>query len=268
MSTHDTAEQAYNEQFDAFMAIPQEQVVRCTVPLDVVAAEGSQLVVVAVEDRDKLLGAGLHPSVLESLPVRVEALIFAAARYQMAEGSDPAAVRAWKAESPKGYALRAYLIRVFEFAYREEPEVLSSVRKIKSGRGHQDMVLDLLSLSILGKDHPEPLSQIPMFDPATLEEARALHETLNELLARAATDPKAVNQARDILHRAYTHYKQAADEVIAHGRFVFEGTDRYLAYVSDYRRSLGKQSTKSTEDTESENTELDTAALPISTVAQ
>jgi len=59
---------------------------------------------------------------------------------------------------------------------------------------------------------------------------RAYHENLSEFPARSSIDPKEVSEAKNILHHAYTHYKQAADEVKKHGRFVFKGTDRYQAY--------------------------------------
>ena len=43
-----------------------------------------------------------------------------------------------------------------------------------------------------------------MFDSGKVDEARALHERLSELLARSAVDPGEVNAAKDILGRAYT----------------------------------------------------------------
>jgi hypothetical protein len=124
---------------------------------------------------------------------------------------DPEATREWKEVSPMGYDLRRDLVRFYEFAFRNHPELLEPVIKIKAGRGHQDMVLDLL--------------------------------------ARSAVDPKEVNEAKDVLHRAYTYYKQAADEVKAHGQFVFEGTDRYQAYLSDYHQSIRKQAAKTAPET-------------------
>jgi len=57
-------------------------------------------------------------------------------------------------------------------------------------------------------------------------------------------DPKKVSEAKNMLNRAYTYFKLAADEVKDHGTFVFEGTDRYQSYISDYRHDIGKKSGK------------------------
>ena len=165
-------------------------------------------------------------------------------------------VKDWKSLAPKGYEVQKYLVRHLGFAYRKDKELTQAVKKIREGRGHKDMVLDLLALSILAEENPAPLSKMPVFDSAKPLEAKQLHNTLNDLLARSTIDPKEVAEAKKAYDRAYTYYKQAADEVKDHGQFVFEGTDRYNSYVSEYRRNLGKRShsTTGTSETESDAT--------------
>ncbi|MBN2803150.1 MAG: hypothetical protein JXR91_08650 [Deltaproteobacteria bacterium] len=80
-----------------------------------------------------------------------------------------------------------------------------------------------------------------------IEEAKTLHNKLSEIYAKSNLDPKQINEAKEILNHAYTYYKQAADEVKAHGQFVFEGTDRYNAYVSEFRSDIRKNSGSKTE---------------------
>ena len=52
-------------------------------------------------------------------------------------------------------------------------------------------------------------------------------------------------------YKAYTFYKKAADEVKAHGRYVFAGTERADAYISDYRSNLGKRGRRNAAETSS-----------------
>ena len=78
-------------------------------------------------------------------------------------------------------------------------------------------------------------------------------------MARAAIDPKEVSKVKDILHHAYTYYKQAADEVKAHGQFVFQGTERYGAYVSEFHQNLRKQSSKPTSEPEADEPTIEAA---------
>ena len=241
------SEEAYRQHYNAFMAIPDEEVTYCNIPIEVGVAEATQLGVVSAEDRGTLLGVGLDPEYVDTLPSRAGAFAFAAARYQSMTASDPRAVKQWKALSPKGYEVQKYLIRHLGFAYRKDKDLTKAVAKIREGRGHKDMVLDLLALSILAEENPAPLSMMPVFDTAKPVEAKQLHNTLSDLLARSTIDPKEVAEAKKTYDRAYTYYKQAADEVKEHGRFAFDGTDRYASYVSKYRHTLGKMTTAAEE---------------------
>jgi hypothetical protein len=122
--------------------------------------------------------------------------------------------------------------------------------RVREGRGHKDMVLDLLAYAILTENNPEPLARMPLFDSEKVAEAKALHNTLSDLLARSTIDPKEIAEAKKVLDRAYTYYKLAADEVKEHGQFVFEGTDHFQSYISSYRHNLGKMEAKAASEDE------------------
>jgi hypothetical protein len=234
------SEQAYKAEYDSFMSVPDEDVTYCNMPLDVAAAEGAQLAIVAMEDRQKLLGSGLDPKHVDTLKSKVGAFTYAAAKYELVVNVDPEVAKAWKESSPVGYELQKYLLRFYGFAFRNDKDLMKSVAKIKEGRGNKDMILDLLSAHILGKENLGLLDKIAMFDKSKIDEAKNLHDKLSELYARSTIDPQEVKEAKRILDRAYTYYKQSADLVKEHGRFVFEGTDRYQSYVSEYRSEIGK----------------------------
>jgi hypothetical protein len=218
-------------------------------PIETATAEATTLAVVAVEDREPLIKSGIDPVLVDTLPSRAAALSYTAARYELAAEADPEVTLQWKEVSPKGYELQKNLLRTFEFAYRKDKDLKKTVAKIREGRGHKDMVLDLLALAILGTEHPEPLDKIPMFDKTQLVEAKSMHTRLSDLLARMTIDPKKVEVAKEEFIRAYTYYKQAADEVKEHGQFVFEGTDRYKSYISAYYQAVGKMSNKAETET-------------------
>jgi hypothetical protein len=234
------SEETYKECYKSFMAIADEEVTYCNIPLEVATAEAAQLSIVAAEDREALVSAGIDPIFVDSLAARAGAFTYAAARYQLVTSSDPEARRQWKEMSPKGYELQKYLVKHLAFAYRKDKELTKAVARIREGRGHKDMVLDLLALAILADENPEPLAKMPLFDSEKAAEAKTLHNTLSDLLARSTIDPKEIAEAKKALDRAYTYYKLAANEVKDHGQFVFEGTDRFQSYVSSYRHNLGK----------------------------
>jgi len=234
-------EKDYKDLYDKFMALKDEDITYCNMPLDIAAAEATQLGIVAGEDRQKLLDAGIDHALVDTLKQRAGAFTFAAANYELVVNADPEATRLWKELSPKGYDTRKYLLKFYTFAFRKHKDLTESVDQIKHGRGDKDMLLDLLSTHILGRENLELLEKMKMFDRSMIEKAKDLHDRLSDVYARANIDPKEVSGAKNVLHHAYAYYKQAADEVKAHGQFVFEGTERYDSYVSEYRQSMGEK---------------------------
>ena len=110
MRNHD-CEQSFDACVDALMAIDEDALTYCNIPLEIATAEATQLGIVAAEDRDQLLASGIDPVYVDSLGTRAAAFSWAAARYELATSSDPEATKIWKAESLKGFAVQKYLIR-------------------------------------------------------------------------------------------------------------------------------------------------------------
>ena len=238
------AEQAYNSNYDDFMAIPEDQVTHCTKPTDVATAEARELAVAAAEDREVLISMGLAPALIDSLMGRAQAFTYAVSKHHTAMAVDPDALDQWKTRYPLGYALRKELMRFLTFAYRKDNRLLGILDKIRQGRGHRDMIQDLLDLHVVATDNPEPLHAIPAFDFAKVAKAKEMYDALGYLLAKSSQDPKLVQATKETMNRAWTWYKMAADEVTTTGQFAFEGTDRYANYVSEYRQNIRKKSVK------------------------
>ena len=195
---------AFEKWYESFMAIPDDETVYRTVPIEVATAEGALLAIVAAEDREMLINAGIDPDYLDSLDDRVAAFTYAAARYNAL----PDTVARLKEEVLKGHACRSELLRHFTFAYRNNAGVMKCVAKIKKSRGDRDMILDLLSLRILAETYPAPLEDIPAFDSSLLDEAKRLHNTLSELYAQAVLEPSETEERRTEFYKAYTFYKR------------------------------------------------------------
>ena len=230
----------FNERKEQIMAIPESEVTFCKMPTEVSTAEAVELSTVAEADKESLLASGIAAFFLEELPIRAAAYLYAAAMFLVVSDTDPEALRQWKELSPRGYEVFRYLKRMMTFAYRDDPERAAAMGRIRDGRGHKDMLLDLLSLHLLATQYPEPLDAIPMFDKSMVDEALPLHEQLSDLYARVSSESPASVQAREMMNRAFTYYKEVADVVKEHGQFIFAGTPRYAAYVSTYRSNRSK----------------------------
>ncbi|MBN2803151.1 MAG: hypothetical protein JXR91_08655 [Deltaproteobacteria bacterium] len=162
--TEQDSEQAYNKMFDALMAVPKDDIVYCNMPLEIAAAEAKQLGIVAEEDRQMLVDAGINPEFVDTLQDRAGAFIYASAKYNTVVNTEPEARRQWEELSPKGYEVQRYLVRFFTFAFRKDDDLLKSVDKIKEGRGDKDMIMDLLSSHIFAKENQDALAKMNMFD--------------------------------------------------------------------------------------------------------
>ncbi|MBN2527893.1 MAG: hypothetical protein JXR76_16005 [Deltaproteobacteria bacterium] len=235
------SEEAYNRCYDDFMGLPEEKISHNTAPPEVATAEGRELALAAKADREVLISMGLKPELVDSLMDRAQAFAYSVARHHTVLAGDPEALSNWKEQYPKGYELRRYLLRFMSFGYRKNRNLLARMDEIRQGRGHRDMIADLLDLHVLGTEHPDPLREIPAFDFTKIAEAKEMYDTLGILFARASVNPQVVQVTKDTMNRAWTWYKLAADEVKEVGQFAFEGTIRYNNYVSEYRQNIRKK---------------------------
>ncbi|MBN2528929.1 MAG: hypothetical protein JXR76_21245 [Deltaproteobacteria bacterium] len=229
-------EVAFEKCFGDFMALQDEQVTFCRVPIDTALAEARTLTEIVTEDYDALIGAGLNPLFLITLPDRAYAFMYAAIRYKEATATDPDALLRWKTASQRGYDVRNYLVRFLSFAFRDAPELLKEVdTRVLQGRSHKDMIMDLLALSVLAENNPRFLERVPLFDRSKIAEAKELHISLGILLEKSSINPEKASKAKNILNRAYTWYKIAADEIKIHGQYLFQGTGRVRHYGGKLR---------------------------------
>lgn len=228
------SEDAWKRCCDAILAIDEKNLVYCDVLPEVATSEATALAIAATEDREALIGAGIDPVFVDSLPERAVAFAVAAAEARMAPDAVSEFERRWQNTLAEGYRVRSELLRQLRHAFRNDTSVLSGLSGIMERHRHQDMVVDLLALHIICTEHQGTLMRQPDFDTDTAKAALSLHTALNELMARARIRPKTLQRAQSTFHKAWTYYKLAADEVKIHGQFLFEGTGRFRLYVSNW----------------------------------
>lgn len=190
-------------------------------------------------DREKLIAASLDWTLVADLPARIGATRQAESVWFKDRFTREDAEREWNEKSPAAYDLRDQLLHDFRFAYRKNPELSNRVRQIAEGTGHADMLQDLNDLAELGKANTALLTAIG-FDSAKLDVATTSAE-MAKLLSRATTVRVDNNQARIIRDQAFTHLKDAIDEIRACGQYVFwRNNQRYKGYVSQYYKRISR----------------------------
>ncbi|WP_128755287.1 hypothetical protein [Aquimarina sediminis] len=229
------------ENYDAKLALLegllQEEVKKPTIPIDVFMQEAENLFIWAEEDKELLTSKGLDWEQLgKDLPTRTGACRYAQALWMKERYNQEEAAKAWKTEAPKAYEFRNDLMADLRFAFRKRADLLARVRAIADGEGDADMIQDLMDISVLGKANIAELEKIK-YDPKNFDLAAQKSDALAELLAKANGATLDNSKAKNIRDRAYTHLKEAIDEVRDTGKYAFrKDPERYKGYISRYKR--------------------------------
>jgi hypothetical protein len=132
----------YNAKLDVLKAIPIEEILTPTLPVDVFLQEAENLFHWSDDDKAELTGVGVSEDDINDLPVRAGALREAQSLWFKDRYSQQEAQREWATLSPQAYDLRDDLLHAFRFAYRDDAVILSRVSAIAEGTGHADMIQD------------------------------------------------------------------------------------------------------------------------------
>ncbi|WP_074405805.1 hypothetical protein [Aquimarina megaterium] len=227
----------YDTKLVLLEALPQEAVKSPTIPVDVFMQEAENLFVWAEEDKETLVAKGLDWQMYaEDLPTRTGACRYAQAVWMKERYSQEEAAKAWREESPRAYEFRNDLLADLRFAFRKRLDLLARVRAIADGEGDADMIQDLMDISVLGKANIAELEKAK-YDLGNFDMAAQQSDSLAELLAKANGATLDNSKAKEIRDRAYTHLKEAIDELRETGKYAFrKDPERYKGYVSRYKR--------------------------------
>ena len=241
----------YEKKIDVLTAIEESRIKRPHhIPVNTYLQEADNLYIWVQDDREALTASGLSWEFVEDLPIRRGALVHAEAIWQSQWKAEKDSSREWAERSPLAYELRNRMLKNFRFAFRNDPQLPKAVRRIGKGRAHANMIQDLNDLCALGEVNT-PLLEAINFDLSLLERADREAAEMADLLARATSDRRAYNKAREIRDRAYTHLKEAVDEIRDYGQFVFrDNKERFWGYRSQFLREAKRKRARKRKEAE------------------
>ncbi len=218
-------------------ALSMDQVKAPTMPTDVYFQEAEDQYIWVEEDKEALIARGLDwERFVTNLPIRTGAARHAQSLWISERYGQEEAAKEWKTIAPAAYELRNDLLADLRFAYRKREDLLSRVRAIADGSGDADMIQDLSDISALGKANPDELLQIN-FDMTQLDSITQQADELAILRAKANGATLDNTKAKNMRDRAFTHLKEAMDEIRDTGKYVFrKDPERYKGYISRYKR--------------------------------
>lgn len=227
----------FNEEKEKLLAIPKKEVREPDMPVSESIKEAKALALWATDDKDRLLYRGLDITLIVALNPRSGALSYQQGNWISDTKTRQRALEEWTKQNPLGYDQRAILFHFLRFAYRDDRKLMRRIDEIAEGGGHDDMIQDLMSLSLLGQKNIGLLEKIN-FDLTKLDEAATLSKTLSDLLALNNDGQEKASPEKNLRDRAFTHLKKAVDEIRLYGKAEFwREPERLKGYSSDYYRN-------------------------------
>ncbi len=224
----------YNQQLETIKAITEMR--KPNMPVAVYAQEAQDLLKWCEPDLPRLYEAGLKEEHVETLAARIGALREAQSIWNATRFTSEDAQKKYNEDSPAAYERRDELLHDFRHGYRRDEKLLKRVRAIADGTGDADMLQDLNDLAVLGRENPAPLEGIT-FDMSKLDEAAKISDELSSLHAVARGEVTVGPETVKIRNQAYTHVKEAVDEIRKCGEYEFwRDKERLRGYRSEHRR--------------------------------
>ena len=204
----------------ALLAIPANEVLVPKIQVATYVQEAFDLEVWIAGDHEALVHAGLPQKLITELPIRAEMLARAQSLWVVEQRQQELGRQAFRQRMDEAEHLRRELKADFREAFRKHPNLNAKVTQMTSGRSQSGLIQNLSDLSVLGAANI-PLLKAINFDPIKLKQATAWPDELAMLLAKMTHTKLSKNEVKQIRDRAYTHLKEAVDEIIAKGKFVF-----------------------------------------------
>lgn len=230
----------FEQEYPVFSAIPDEKTVILTMPLEEAVFEGNRVKHIALEHRAGLIGADVDSVLIDSFPARNGAFTWSVVLVQTFIQDALGADDQWKIKRAEAVKLKKDLVLHFKRAFRKDQDLLKSVREIKKTRERTAIIFDMLALVKLGKANIPLLEKIHM-DLALLDKAKTLNTELADIYAQVKIDPDKFGLVKRTCDKAWTHLKEAMDEIYDAGRYLFpEDHKKHDLFYNLYFKKIGK----------------------------
>ncbi len=236
--------------------VPEEKIIYSFLPYDIFINEAEGLHTRASLDFDLLKQYNLTSEKINRLLVCTGALRTAQSNWMAKQTEKKKAVEAWNNEAPEIFNFRDEMLDHLEFALRNDEASLEVLKNIKEGTSRADVIQDLASLAVLGREKLQALTAIK-YDISLLDQATAMSDHMGTLLGEINGRMYFEDELKLVRDQAYTLCKEIVDEIRSYGKFVFRNKpEKQKAYASKYQRervAAYRSQVKTEEETTLEN---------------
>jgi hypothetical protein len=222
-------------------SLTEMEIMKPTIPVQAALQESEELLKWCLPDKEILVRSGLDWKLVDDLPVRTSALRVIQSKWTAAYKNYQDCQEVWRIAAPAASNLRDELVHHFLHAFTNNKSLTEIVRRIADGKSNSEMIQNLLNLYELGTQNPKELEAIG-FDFKTLEDAREKSFVLGGILADVKKALHDTNPVLELRNKAYSHLKEAVDEIRRKGQYAFwRDDDKLLGYGSPYLRKMNSR---------------------------
>lgn len=238
----------FNELKEKITSIPDNKLTTLSMPVEEAMQESRRVSALVDVHYDDLSRSDIDIEHLDTVSTRAGAFAYCVAVMDSLVKIELNHKEKYHALKKEGYALRSKILKDYEYIFRKEPVVLSTIKTIREGRGDLDMIRDLLSICKLGTDY-RPRLEKGNFDLTQLDRADSLYKDLFSLNAQLDIDPKKIEETKLTCMKAWTYLWEALDEIYQAGRYVFRMQPEIeeLFYIDFYQENVKRRSTQKEE---------------------
>ncbi len=198
----------------------------------------------ASKDLKQLSVCGISEETLNDLRMRTEACRFIYLQWKFLSKEKRVNSTKWAKLSPQAFELKDDLIHTFLYAFRNYPELISTLRDIKKGNTQANLIQNLNNLSMLGLAHLDKLEAVNI-DKETLTKASELSKSMAKILAAYHSEKANSDLIKEQHMKAFTYTKELVDEIRLAGKYIFWKDEKRLKqYASAYVRNKNRKYTK------------------------
>ena len=208
--------------------------------------EAYDLYVWCKEDIEQLTAVGINKTVIEELPIRIEAAQEAHTIWEHKKRSKSETKDNFETQLKEAKKLKSELVHTFRFAFRKTPELLEILKRSLGGIKYSELIQCLNDLAALGQSNL-PLLQEINFNDELLSQASDLSDELAQLLASSHSERYALTETKLLRDKAFIYLKQSIDLIREAGRYAFaKDTDHRKGYSSNYWKRTNQKRRKPT----------------------
>ncbi|WP_346859993.1 hypothetical protein [uncultured Draconibacterium sp.] len=203
--------------------------------------EAENLYIWCVDDIPELIKVGIDEAFINELPQRIEACRKAQTIWETKLKTPGEAQLQWKLKVYEAQKLITELLHSMRFAFRNEADLLGTIKYIAKESGYASLIQDLYNLSVLGRSNSQLLTAVG-FDLDLLDTASAKSEELTALWAQSKNEKQYLNETAVLRNKAFWYLHQQVAKIRSAGQYIFRHRkDRSIGYVSQFWKHKNKR---------------------------